>query len=100
MQNTALPKLRPELFWDCEFEKIDYQNNYRFVIERVLDRGTLEEWFEIKRYYGIERIKEAVLKARQLNKLNLNFCSLYFNLPLSQFRCYTIRQSHQGLWTP
>lgn len=98
MQNAALPKLRPELFWDSDFEKIDYVNNYRYIIERVLDRGTLDEWFEIKRYYGLEKIKEASVQARWLKDKVLNFCSIYFEIPINQFRCYNTPHFQQRLW--
>ncbi|MEI6823656.1 MAG: hypothetical protein WCL51_17125 [Bacteroidota bacterium] len=91
-------KLNPVLFWDIEFSEIDYEKNARQVIERVLTRGSLNDWFEIKSYYGIERIKTEIIKIRSLDKLTLNFCSKYFNIPLEQFLCYNTPQSYQQLW--
>ncbi len=91
--------LSPVLFWDIEFQELDYDKNARQIIERVITRGSLNDWFEIKSFYGIERMKKEVVKIRSLDSLNLNFCSKYFNIPLNQFKCYNIPPSYQQLWS-
>ena len=91
-------KLNPSLFWDIEFSELDYEKNARQVIERVLTRGSLNDWYQIKSYYGIERIKKEVIKIRSLDKLTLNFCSKYFQIPQKQFICYNIPPSYHQLW--
>ena len=91
-------KLNPLLFWDCDFSKIDFENNHRFVIERVLERGSMADWFEIKRHYGMEKIKQAVLTSRYLNRKVLSFCCAVFDLKKENFRCYKLQQSNPGLW--
>ncbi len=42
--------LSKSLFWDTDINKVDYEKHARKIIERVLMRGTLDDWFEIKRY--------------------------------------------------
>ncbi len=91
-------KLNPVLFWDIDFKEIDFEKNARQVIERVLTKGTVNDWFEIKSFYGIDRIKAEALKCRSLDKVTLNFCSKYFNVSKNQFRCYNTPQSTQKLW--
>ncbi len=98
METTAKPDLRASLFWDVNYDTIQWNKNFRFVIERVLERGTLEEWQEIKRYYGLEKIKEAALQARWLNKKVWHFCSVYFDEPLANFRCSELTLSQRQLW--
>ena len=39
--------LSKTLFWDTDPTKIDYEKNARHIIERVLQRGDLSDWFEI-----------------------------------------------------
>lgn len=56
------PSLSKTLFWDIRYDTIQWDRNYRFVIERVLERGTFAEWPEIKRYYGLEKIKETACR--------------------------------------
>lgn len=92
------PKLSRTIFWDIDFSKIDYDGKYRFVIERVIERGDLNDWKEIKRYYGLGKIKEAVLNARYLTKITMRFCSVYFDVPIEKFRCYKLQQSTDPHW--
>ncbi len=91
-------QLSKTLFWDTDINKLDYDKHARHIIARVLMRGTLNDWFEIKKYYGKERIKNEALQIRYLDKLTLNFCSQYFGIPRNKFRCYTTEQSIQKLW--
>jgi len=46
------PNVRRILFWDVDFDSIDWRQNRDFVIKRVLDRGSEEEILEIQRYYA------------------------------------------------
>ena len=82
-------KLNKALFWDIDFEKIDYQKHIRFVIERVLTRGNLSDWFELKKQYDLEQIKKEIIEIRFLDEKTLNFCSHLFTIPKEKFRCYT-----------
>jgi hypothetical protein len=91
-------ELSKTLFWDTDIDKIDYEKNAQQVIQRVLERGALKDWFEIKHYYGLERIKQEVLTVRHLDKLTLNFCSKYFKIAKEEFRCYNTKPSIQQLW--
>jgi len=74
------------------------KKNARHIIERVVMRGMLSDWFEIKKYYGINRIKDEVVRSRYLDKTTLSFCSSYFNLAKEQFRCYNTEPSIRKLW--
>ncbi len=96
-KNNTL-QLSKTLFWDTDITKIDYEKNARHIIERVLMRGMLTDWFEIKKYYGTERIKNEIIKIRYLDKVTLNFCSKYFKIQKKQFKCYNTEPSIQKLW--
>ena len=82
-------ELDPRLFWDSDPSKIDYERHVRHIIERVVTRGTLEEWRTIVRYYGKERIKEEAVQIRDLDPKSLAFLSVVLRTPISEFRCYT-----------
>ena len=51
---TGIPDIRKLLFWDTDFDKIDWGRYRRFVIQRVLERGNETEVEEIIRFYGIK----------------------------------------------
>ncbi|MCK5034285.1 MAG: hypothetical protein KAS73_00205 [Candidatus Sabulitectum sp.] len=97
--NKLKPVLRKSLFWDVDFDGIDYQSHARFVIERVLARGSLNDWRQLCGYYGLERIKNEALQIRYLDKLTLNFCHTFFNIPKEKFRCYNTDPSIRKLWS-
>ena len=48
--------LSKEIFWDVDYTKLDYDKSANWVICRVLDRGSLNDWKEMKVHYGIEKI--------------------------------------------
>ena len=56
-RHPDLSKLRPVVFWDTKMEKIDWEKNKRFVIERVFERGNEIEQEEITRFYGQDTVK-------------------------------------------
>jgi len=91
-------KLSENLFWDVDIENIDYEKYSQHIINRVLLRGNLNDWFEIKNFYGVNRIKNEAQQMRYLDQRTLSFCSTYFNLPKTQFKCYNTPQSIQQLW--
>jgi len=90
--------LNKALFWDTDINKIDFNKNARSIIERVVSRGTLKDWFEIKNYYGLEKIKKEVTQIRFLDKITLNFLSKYFQIPKTKFRCYNTKPYIKKLW--
>lgn len=93
MQTTILkkepPKVRRELFWDTNMSNIDWKKNARDVIARTMMRGNIQDWIAIRDYYGLEKIKEEVLKVRYFDEKTLFFLSTFFNIPKEKFRCYS-----------
>ncbi len=81
------------LFWDIDLNTLDYHNHARFIIQRVIQKGSIKDWITIKAFYGLEYIKQEILQMRSLDKKTLQFFSVYFNIQKSEFRCYIIQQS-------
>ena len=81
-------KLGRHLFWDTDPEKVDLEKHARQVIERVVTRGRLEDFFAARDYYGWERIKQEVLQIRSLDIKTLTFFSTILHIPIIEFRCY------------
>jgi addiction module HigA family antidote len=51
---SGRPNIRRGLFWDTDFDKIDFGRHRSGVIQRVLERGSEAEKAEIARFYGME----------------------------------------------
>ena len=92
------PNISKTAFWDVDFEAIDFEKNTRDVINRVLMNGKLADWKEINNYYSIEKIKEEIVQMRYLPDITLNFCSVFYEIPKDEFRCYKLKQSIPKLW--
>jgi hypothetical protein len=87
--------LRPHLFWDVDFNALDEEKNKRLIIERVLNRGTIDEFKQILSYYGEENIKGIVVNIRALDNKTLEFVHSFFHIPKEKFKCYTTKLLNQ-----
>ena len=96
--NTHLPAFNKRIFWDVNFEALDYANKSNFVIERVFERGDVEDIRQCRRYYGDEKITEILLNAKYLSEQRLYLASAIINKPITDFRCYTLRQLNPSLF--
>jgi len=92
------PQFSKFLFWDTDYEKVDFEKNARYVIEKVVMFGNIRDWRMLQNYYGMQRIKEVVVMARDLDPKTLNLLSLIFNVPKKEFRCYNYIQSNRIHW--
>lgn len=86
------------LFWDVNVLTLDMQKHAQFIIERVIQRGTIEDWKNLNHIYTKRKIKNACIKAHYLDKLTLNFCSVIFRTPKEKFKCYINQQSNPNCW--
>lgn len=98
MTDKAKPIFEKRIFWDVNFENIDYDAKYKFVIERVFERGDVEDIRNCRRYYGDETITEALLNAKFLSEVTMYLASAVINKPVTGFRCYKLRQSNPTLF--
>jgi hypothetical protein len=90
--------LTKALFWDVDPQSIDPEKHAAYIIERVITLGAMNDFTIIKENYGKTKIKKVVKNLRYLNDIDLNFCSVYFDIPKNQFRCYNTKQLNQTLW--
>lgn len=75
-------RLPAHLFWEYDLKKFDYDKSYFVVIERVIERGTVEQWRMMQRYYGKEKVLEVVEKSKQLSQRDKQFAKLFVNSSL------------------
>ena len=96
--DKPLPQFSEYLFWDIDKSKLDYQRDAKYVIDRIVLKGKLDDWFNLLDYYGMEKIQEITTNTRYLDKYTLSFLSAFFNISKENFRCYKFIQLNQGLW--
>jgi hypothetical protein len=98
MADKPKPFFYSRIFWDIDVEKLDYQAKANFIIERVFERGDVEDIRLCRRYYGDEKIVQALTKAKFLPLHTTYFVSALFDKPLEDFRCYILRQLNPTLF--
>ncbi len=92
------PTISRTAFWDVDFDQIDFQERDLFVMEKVSNYGTWDDFIKVIRFYGVNRFKERIIFAAYLKKDVLNFICVAFDLPINDFKCYTRRQSQNQPW--
>ena len=98
MNKKQKPVFNKRIFWDVNFEQIDYDAKANFVIERVFERGDVEDIRQCRRFYGDEKVTEALLNAKFLPLHTIYLASAVINKPIEEFRCYKLRQSNPELF--
>ena len=86
--------LHPHIFWDTNFSKLDKERDASFIIVRVFERGLLDDLIEILLKYDANRIKNVLLNAPYLSERTLHFAKAYYDLNLTDFKCYGKKQYH------
>ncbi|OGI28666.1 MAG: hypothetical protein A2288_00795 [Candidatus Moranbacteria bacterium RIFOXYA12_FULL_44_15] len=81
METQEILKKR-SLFWDVG--KLDVEKNARFIMERILNFGDVEDFRWARDIYGSDKLKESLLSSRTLNDRSLLFWCNYFKLDKDQ----------------
>jgi hypothetical protein len=76
------PNISPHLLWEYDIEKFNWERSYKIVIERVIQLGWLEDWREIYKFYGPEKILETVEWSKQLDERDKRFTRMFLKSDL------------------
>lgn len=95
---ALLEQLNKSYFWDIDPEYLDEVKSAKLIIERVMNFGNLHEIQLLKNYYGEKEIKHTLCHLNYIDPKTLNFASLLFNIPKSNFKCYTRKQLTDQHW--
>jgi hypothetical protein len=93
------PNLPARLFWDSNFDKIDWQKESLAVIDRVIDRGNNQDWAELIRFYGKSTVVKALKsEIKYLPDYAIESVCSYFKLKKEELACYARTQLKRGHW--
>ena len=77
MQNK--PNINSAHLWEYNLETFNWVKSYKIVIERILERGNLEEWKEMVKYYSRSQIVETIDWSAQLDKRDKEFSRFFLD---------------------
>lgn len=92
--------ISPTLLWEYDLSDFDWDYMRRVVVERVLERGDLDDFYAAICLYGglenfIKIIKDEVMN---LSEFDMNFVCFTFHLKKEELKCYTRKQSREALF--
>lgn len=94
----SIPNLSKRIFWDVNFDALDYENDKRFIIDKVMNYGLWDDFVALMHFYGKETVRKEVVQVAFFKKDVLNFLCFYLKLNLKDFKCYNLRQSQEQHW--
>lgn len=93
------PNLTRSIFWDWDYDAIDWKSGYRSIIARVLESGSDDEWQELISYYGERAIINALKnEIKYLPDYIIDKICDHFHLHYDEMSCYMHKQLRKGHW--
>lgn len=97
-QNHQQARLRPSLLWEYELEDFDWEAMRTVVLQRVIERGRMTDFYAALNLYGLPGFKEGVKEIPYLNAKDIAFVCTVFGLKKRELKCYTQKQLRQKHW--
>lgn len=95
---NLVENLSDHLFWDTDKSSLLNNSSEIFILERVMEYGTIEDWRAVNKFYKKEKLKQLVVQLKNISDKSFTFLSNYFDIPKEKFACYTKNQSQRNFW--
>ena len=97
-ERDCLMSFSKNLFWDANPSELSMEASSRYIIQRVLEYGQMNDWRIINHYYGLAKIVEECKQMRTLDPVCLSFICTISHTNEEDYRCYHFRQSFPTPW--
>lgn len=91
-KEECVQQLSVSCFWDTDQQTFDMDQYPAFIVSRVFEIGTLNDWRLLVSYYGLDRIVEVCKHLRNLDRVSLSFITAISDSNPTDYRCYISRQ--------
>jgi hypothetical protein len=93
-----IKSISKSLLWEYDLAKFDWDDMQTVVMQRVIERGWLEDFYAaIAMYGGIDKVREIIKCIPILSEKDMNFVCIVFNLKKEDLKCYTRKQLREQL---
>lgn len=93
-------RLRPTLFWEYDLAYFDWERMRPLVVQHVIERGRMDDFYAMLNMYGVEGVKESIRDIPYMNPKDMSFVCTVFELKKEELKCYIRQQSRQQHWNP
>ena len=97
-EKPLVERLSPALFWDVDRDAIDETAHSGFIVQRVVERGTLDDWKNLRTAMGLPVVVAAAQKLRSLDPKALAFLCAVGHVSEDSFRCSTSKPFSPKHW--
>lgn len=83
------------LLWEYDLDSPGWDWDYmkRTVVERVIERGNINDYYAmLQQYGGFENVREIVKQIPKLSPMDMNWVCVLFKLKKEELQCYTRNQ--------
>lgn len=95
---TGNSSISPSLLWEYDLSHFDWRKSRKIVVQRVIERGWLKDFYAAFNLYGgIEGFREIIKEVPNLSPMDMNFVCIVFNLKKEELKCYTRKQLRNQL---
>lgn len=91
-------KIRNSLLWEYDIDRFNWEEMRTLVVQRVIERGRMDDFYAILNIYGLSGVKDAIKQISYLNPRDLSFVCSVFNLKKENLKCYSNQQLKIQHW--
>ena len=90
--NEFIKSLSQKLFWDVDPNEIAEKVHCRYIIQRVLERGSLDDIRATISHYTMPFMIAQAQQIKSLDPVTLAFAACIGNVKEETFRCYSSKR--------
>jgi hypothetical protein len=95
-QNT---KIRRSLLWEYDLKNFNWQTMRNVVVQRVIERGRMDDYYAILNLYGLKGVKDTIKQLPYISPRDISFVCSVFNLKKNELQCFTKKQLDHQHWS-
>lgn len=89
-------RVSPSLLWEYDLSSFDWWANRRVVVQRVIERGWIEDYYAaLNLYGGMDNFKAILKEVPHFSDRDLSFICIQFGLRKEEMQCYTRKLSRE-----
>lgn len=91
-------KIRESLLWEYDLSRFDWQAMRDVVVQRVVERGRVDDFYAMLNMYGVEGVRESIKEIPVMNAKDMSFVCSVFDIEKKELKCYSRKQSRPQHW--
>jgi hypothetical protein len=91
-------RIRPSLLWEYDLDGFDWGAMRNIVLQRVIERGRITDFYAALNLYGLSGFIEGVRHIPYMNTKDRTFVCTVFGIKKEDLSCYTQKPLRQQHW--